>query len=89
MSIPGCGGGMAVAWCFNVPGKAALHCLWQQGFDRADEIPQKADERIEPPKPDLIHRKAGVRAGPQIPFRVWMICGLAVPTLLNCFDSRE
>lgn len=50
---------------------------------------RKADERIEPPKPDLIHRKAGVRAGPQIPFRVWMICGLAVPTLLNCFDSRE
>ena len=53
------------------------------------ELTKYYDERIEPPKPDLIRRKAGVRAGPQIPFRVWMICGLAVPTLLNCFDSRE
>lgn len=53
------------------------------------ELTKYYDERIEPPKPDLIHRKAGVRAGSQIPFRVWMICGLAVPTLLNCFDSRE
>ena len=67
----------------------AERLLRQQGFDRADEILRKADERIGPSKPDLIHRKAGVRAGPQIPFRVWMICGLAVPTLLNCFDSRE
>ena len=80
---------VTIAWCFNVPGKATLPYLWQQGFDRADAILRKTDERIEPSKPDLIHRKAGVRAGPQIPFRVWMICGLAVPTLLNCFDSRE
>lgn len=27
--------GGQLAWC---PGKAALHCLRQQGFDRADEI---------------------------------------------------
>ena len=53
------------------------------------ELTKYYDERIEPPKPDLIHRKAGARAVPRIPFRVWMICGLAVPTLLNCFDSRE
>lgn len=41
------------------------------------ELTKYYDERIEPPKPDLIH------------IRFWMICGLAVPTLLNCFDSRE